>query len=328
MADKLKIILVGDAPLYQTTLKKLGHLPLLFPVSQFYAPSILNRLVNEALQFVGPTPDFWGAGRMGKILEKEFAAFQPHLAIFFDPIYFSPVTLQKLQEKHAIPFFSFFSDDAFVQKNASRFFYESIPLYDLHFTTRPENVSDFLQNKARRAIALPMAFFPIEKAVNPPRESTVDVGFFGNHSSVTKDKYLARLGREISSLGVYPKYEELSQWAPAAKIAAVFSPKGGAEDSSDYMLGVPGCGTFLLHERNEEVKEIFREGIEAEFFSEYTEFRDKIAFYLKNPSARQDIAKKGYDRVHRPDLSLEHRVQAMLWEYRQLISSPHWRRTA
>ena len=82
-----------------------------------------------------------------------------------------------------------------------------------------------------------------------------------------------------------------------------------------------------MQEATDEALELLREGVEAEYFRDYTELEQKVLFYLKNHSAREAIAKKGHERILRPDLSFEARAQAVLSEYRQILQSPFWKKT-
>ena len=68
----------------------------------------------------------------------------------------------------------------------------------------------------------------------------------------------------------------------------------------------------MLHQRAAQATEVFREGIEAEYFDGYKEFREKINFYLANSEARELIARKGHERSRRPDISYEARANEVV----------------
>ena len=59
---------------------------------------------------------------------------------------------------------------------------------------------------------------------------------------------------------------------------------------------IPAAGGFMLHERNEEVLDFFKEGFEIECFSSDTELVEKVKFYLSNVAARNHIAETGRNR--------------------------------
>ena len=59
---------------------------------------------------------------------------------------------------------------------------------------------------------------------------------------------------------------------------------------------IPACGGFMLHERNTELAELFREGEEVACFASAEELADKIRYYLENETERTQIARRGFER--------------------------------
>jgi spore maturation protein CgeB len=59
---------------------------------------------------------------------------------------------------------------------------------------------------------------------------------------------------------------------------------------------IPALGAFLLHERNEVIRECFREGEEAEFFGSDDELVEKCRYYTEHPEERRRIAAAGRAR--------------------------------
>jgi spore maturation protein CgeB len=76
-------------------------------------------------------------------------------------------------------------------------------------------------------------------------------------------------------------------------------------------FNIPATGTFMIHERNDEVLEYFEEGKEIECFSSAEELADKIKFYLANPEKRKAIAEAGYRRCV-PAYSQDNRMKVIL----------------
>jgi spore maturation protein CgeB len=66
-----------------------------------------------------------------------------------------------------------------------------------------------------------------------------------------------------------------------------------------------------LTEKAKGLEEIFVIGEEVEAFGDAAELQDKAAFYLKNDSAREKIARKGYEKVQRV-WTWDQRVQEMI----------------
>ena len=87
----------------------------------------------------------------------------------------------------------------------------------------------------------------------------------------------------------------------AAKInLGLLSEAGGGTTSGDRTTArtwqIPGCGAFLLHEDNAEVRQAFRVGEEIGVFADLNELPQKIRHYLDQPEQRMSIQQKGHAR--------------------------------
>jgi spore maturation protein CgeB len=93
--------------------------------------------------------------------------------------------------------------------------------------------------------------------------------------------------------------EELVKQYGAAKINLNISKWMGKADSGLNLriFEIPRCGGFLLTDYIEELEEFYEVGKEIETYGDIEELRDKIKYYLKNESARRDIAAKGYEKA-------------------------------
>ena len=74
---------------------------------------------------------------------------------------------------------------------------------------------------------------------------------------------------------------------------------------------IPACGGFMLHERSEEVLELFAEGKEMECFDSTEELVAKITYYLAHPEKREEIARAGHARCV-PAYSYDNRMTELL----------------
>jgi len=61
----------------------------------------------------------------------------------------------------------------------------------------------------------------------------------------------------------------------------------------------PGCGSLLLTQESEEIKEYFVPGKEIATYEDVNDAAEKIKFYLNNEIERENIAKAGYNKVIR-----------------------------
>ncbi len=62
-------------------------------------------------------------------------------------------------------------------------------------------------------------------------------------------------------------------------------------------LEIPACGGFMLHERSDEVLELFEEGKDVACFSTPQELKEKINYYLNHEEERMQMAKTAYRKV-------------------------------
>ncbi len=83
-------------------------------------------------------------------------------------------------------------------------------------------------------------------------------------------------------------------------------------------FNIPATGTFMLHQRTDEVLEHYEEGKEFECFETAAELAEKIKFYLAHPEKRRALAEAGYRRCV-PAYSQDSRVRVIIdW---------HWQNT-
>lgn len=80
------------------------------------------------------------------------------------------------------------------------------------------------------------------------------------------------------------------------------------------LFEITGCGSFLLTEYHENLKQYFELGVEIETFSCEEELTDKIRYYLAYPEKREKIAKRGHERCLR-----EHSMVQRAHEFDRVI---------
>lgn len=94
-------------------------------------------------------------------------------------------------------------------------------------------------------------------------------------------------GDEINTLYNRAKIVlNIPSWAPSY-----------ADTPNLRLVDVPAAGAFLLTEDSEATRRIFTPGEHIEVFSSPEELREKVLFYLTHDSAREKIARAGYERV-------------------------------
>jgi spore maturation protein CgeB len=75
---------------------------------------------------------------------------------------------------------------------------------------------------------------------------------------------------------------------------------------------LPACGAFMLAQRTTEHQQLFREGVEADFFSTHDELLNKCRYYLAHSEARLQIARAGLERCKRSDYSYDRQLHDVL----------------
>ncbi len=63
------------------------------------------------------------------------------------------------------------------------------------------------------------------------------------------------------------------------------------------VMDVPTCGSFLMTDYSDDLREYFRLGRDIETFRDKDELIDKVSYYLKNDHERERIALNGYEKV-------------------------------
>ncbi len=239
--------------------------------------------------------------------------------------------------------FAFFSeDDMFRRDNGSRWFRDSLSLYDVVFTTKSFNAApkELPALGARHVIYVPKSF---DKALHRPVEVDADavrrlgapVGFVGTFEE-SRAESLAFLARELAPDGVPVRVwgngweawrdrpdglriegraiygDEYVRALCATDVNLGFLRRANRDLHTDRSVEIPACGALLLAERTSEHAELFEEGVEAELFADRDEMLVKVRRYVADPEARARIAAAGRERCLRSDYSHEAAVRRML----------------
>ena len=231
---------------------------------------------------------------------------------------------------------SYSPDDMANPDNQSRRYLESLPLYDLHVTTKSFNVVELQALGAREVLPVPNAFDP---AVHRPLRLgpaerlrfAADVGFVGHFEPERAETMLElarrgirvcvrgpgwrRFGRSHPNLRVHDEYLHRDDYARAVcatKINLGFLCKANRDLQTTRSVEIPACGGFLLAERTDEHRALFREGREAEFFGSFDELLSKCRHYLARDAERRRVARAGLRRCRLGGYSNQQRLARVL----------------
>jgi spore maturation protein CgeB len=228
-------------------------------------------------------------------------------------------------------------DDFKNKGNQSRYFLDSIPLYDLIVTTKNYNVEEYYTLMAKKVKYIKNAYsidhhtIPINSSLYSKYTFKSDITFIGTYEKERADFLvkIANLGYKIIVYGWSNKgkksikhdniinmekhiySEEYANVIYHSKINLNFLRKSNRDNETTRTVEIPACGGFMLSERTIEQIEMFEEGKEAEYFDGLSELINKIEYYLTNEEERLSIAYNGYLKCRKADYSYENQLKSI-----------------
>lgn len=262
-------------------------------------------------------------------------ALSPQLIWVEKGLTIEAATLTALRERWPRACFVAYSgDDMFNPRNQSRAWRESVPIHDVHVTTKSFNVPELRAAGARDVLFVDKGFSP--EVHRPLPVSAADrerlgggVGFIGwpERERERSMRFLARNGIEVRIWGPWPKWKSSPRfrvegtplWSDdyARSIAAFdinlcFLRKVNRDRHTTRSIEIPACGGFMLGERTDEHLRLFREGVEADFFGSDEELLAKVRHHLAHPEERRRIAAAGLARCLDDGYSYERRLATII----------------
>lgn len=318
------------------SLRRLGHDVLDVDEQTFipHATEFTSRFVRRLFWF-----------RMVEEFNKEIVRtannFAPDMFLAFKGAYIYAATLRFIGGK-GIPLYNYFPDTfAF---NHGKWLAESLPEYDCAFYTKPFWYADTVKRiSLKAAVFLPHGYDPslhhvVELDTRDISDYHCEVSFIAFHSRY-KEVLLSKLVSLRPDIDLriwgegwterckvdnlrrcvqgFPLYgERYARAIQAARInlAIMNGPIRGASSgdlTTSRTYTIPASGGFMLHERNPEVLDLYREGEEIACFASIEELAEKIAYYLAHPNERERIARGGYERCV-PEYSYDNRMREIL----------------
>ena len=275
---------------------------------------------------------------------------KPELLLVFKGRFLRPGTITALREL-GVRCYNFYPDVSF--RAHGPHLPRVLPEYDWIFTTKSFGLADMREQLGMtRASVMMFAFDPdLHHAMRlsdaDRREFECDVSYIGTWSP-KKEKLLAELARRrpTQRLRIWGE-----QWWRATEGAEALARAIGGREilgaefvkaicassinlsiMSEQRLGsskgdqiatrtfsVPACGAFVIHERTEEVLQLFREDEEIVCYTGIDDLVAKIDTYLANPERRRMIADRG-QAVVRAGHSWDRRIQEILAHHDQAAS--------
>ena len=233
-------------------------------------------------------------------------------------------------------------DDPTGQRDGGRFnsLLKAIPAYDLCAVVRHCNLGEYKSYGAKKVLKIWMGYDEIFHAAhscdanNIPLNFRSEVAFIGSWMrNEGRDKFLlhmAGLGVPISIWGdrwnksplwnkIKPFYRGQSltgrEYVAAiqgAKICLGFLSKGNRDLHTTRSLEIPYAGGMFLGERTIEHLQLYKEGIEAEFWGNVDECAKKCIELLNDDYKRVKIRDAGMQRIRKLNLGHEDQCKLIL----------------
>jgi hypothetical protein len=227
-------------------------------------------------------------------------------------------------------------DDCRIGPNVSSDMLTGLAECDLFVTSKINNV-EWLKARGVRSVVWSYQGFDADDHQPPPEDAydptlsdrVVFVGAWEPARAATIASLL-RSGLPVTVHSGWRQWSQLGRWpnftfrygdvfgvryASAHASAAVslgFLRKAAQDKHTTRTFEIPACGGVMLAERTEEQTRVFREGVEAEFFSSDAECISKCRLLMADPARREAIRRAGRRRCLEDGYSWTDRCRSML----------------
>lgn len=272
--------------------------------------------------------------------------FQPDFLFAFKGAYVMAETLRSLRRR-GISLYNFYPDTSAF--NQGKTLTEALPEYDCIFHTKFFWFDDASKRLNLRAGCFlphgynPEVHRPIQLNARDIADYGCDVSFIAVHSAYKEqilDKLLSlrpeldlsiwgngwtdrcrseRVRKRVKGYALTS--ERFSRAIQAAKIDlaimnGIVSGASSGDLTTSRTYAIPASGGFMLHQRNHEVLELYRENEEIACFESAEELAEKIDYFLAHPEERKAIARAGHERCV-PAYSYDNRMAQVLRWHRE-----------
>ncbi len=313
-------------------------------VERFSWSRYFSGIVGKAqLKWVLPGP---AVARLNRDLLNRTVTFRPDVVFVWRGTHILPQTLQAIRRRSGALLVSYNNDDAFRpqvrggdlshNRRLWKYYFKTIPDYDLHFVYRKVNVAEIKAAGAKEAhILMPYLVPTLHRPVTLSQEEkgkyACEVVFVGHYEpdgrvehlnalveaginvKLFGSKYWNRrvLGRTADHFGEVHALLGL-EYAKAlcgAQICLNFLSRLNRDTYTRRCFEIPACGRLLLSERTPDLLSFFRENEEAVYFSSPSELVDRVLWLQDRPEFIQTIAQAGHRRVFCEDHTVDGRMK-------------------
>ena len=306
-----------------------GYEVIPFKFSDYIFPNTLRGRIHHKLLF-GPD-----VIKLNEELLNIFIKSSPDIIFLNRAIFVWVHTLRKMRELKNVIIITYNNDNPFAYGKWSiwRNYLKSIQISDFNFFYRKSNL-EYANSIGISGANLLLPYY-VEGLHRPikiiPDKYKHDVVFIGHYEDDGRSDYIEYLinhridihvygtrwnelstGSIINGRNIFPLYEkEYIAALSGAKIALAFLSKRNKDTYTRRNFEIPACGTLMISQETNELKNIYKDGEEAVFFRSKKELLEKARFYLENENIRLEIAKGGYEKCIQEHSNI-HRAQEIL----------------
>lgn len=314
--------------------KSLGHEAFRFPWHEYFKSASKIGVLSALDSFNKKFQNKFIWGPIVKRINADFIEtvykYKPDLVFVYRGTHIMPETLRAIKKNSpSITIIGYNNDDPFAKGHPFwlwRHFLASLPEYDIVLAYRQHNIDDFKRAGAKqvhllRSWFIPERNHPVMLSPEDRERFACDVVFVGHYEPDGRMDMLEEIVRAGFHLRLFgPGYDwnpvlqksallrhlipvqlvwgdEYNKALCGAKIALCFFSKLNRDTYTRRCFEIPASGTMMLSEYSDDIANLYREGLEADFFRSKEELSDKIEKYLENAELRQSIAAAGHLRV-------------------------------
>jgi spore maturation protein CgeB len=248
-----------------------------------------------------------------------------------------PSTLVKIKNiNDGLIIASISEDDMFAAHNQNYFYKKTLKLFDIVFTTKVYNLSELKLLGARKTSFFLDSYYEDLHRPLPDylkiESKMIDVSFIGSYEAERAATllWLSKQGVRIVVAGngwegfrkkniknitfcngaLYG--DDYVKFINQSKINICFLRKINRDQVTSRTMEIVGAGGFLLAERTERHQDLFKEGLEAEFFSGNEELLKKINEYLGSPERILRVSMAGRCRAVKSGYGMKYQTSQMI----------------
>lgn len=287
-------------------------------------------------------PAVW---RVDKRLLKIAGKLSVDVVWFYNVQLVSFSTLKRLRRMLPNALFCQYANDNPFSKSAKpglwRNYLASIPLFDIHFSYRHDNIEDYIRYGAKQVYLLRSYFvpdmdYPVPQA-DIPDPYKCDVVFAGHYEDDGRAEILEALidgGHKLNLFGggwdealhnlrsnsplrkllpIQPVTGPAYRYAICGgKVALCFLSTLNQDTYTRRNFQIPAMKTAMLSQYTHDLAKLYVPDREAVFFGKKTELLQKLSTLLEDDNRQRSIAAAGYDKVWGAGHDVKSRMQEWL----------------